>query len=57
MGDGLFKYDSKNFFEALVKVYFVIFFTLVNEQILVEGENPNIDSIVNAAKSAALDSI
>ena len=31
--------------------------TLVNEQILVEGENPNIDSIVNAAKSLALDSI
>ena len=31
--------------------------TLVNEQILVEGEIPNIDSIVNAAKSAALDSI
>ena len=31
--------------------------TLVNEQILVEGENPNIDSIVNAAKSAVLDSI
>ena len=31
--------------------------TLVNEQILVEGENPNIDSIVNAAKSVALDSI
>ena len=31
--------------------------TLVNEQILVEGEIPNIDSIVNAAKSAALYSI
>jgi len=31
--------------------------TLVNEQILVEGESPNIDSIVNAAKSAVLDSI
>ena len=31
--------------------------TLVNEQILVEGEIPNIDSIVNAAKSAVLDSI
>ena len=31
--------------------------TLVNEQILVEGEIQNIDSIVNAAKSAALDSI
>ena len=31
--------------------------TLMNEEILIDVENPNVDSIVNAAKSAALDSI
>ena len=31
--------------------------TLMNEEILIDGENPNVDSIVNAANSVALDSL
>ena len=31
--------------------------TVTNKEITIEGETPNMDSIINEAKSAALDSL